>query len=89
MTDERARSIDPDLARAERRFVALSAVSVVCGVGAFVTALWISQLLVPVGTEPVSLGGAVIFSGVVFVGLVAACILIGYVAARGRPPRRD
>ena len=89
MTDGLERAFATDDARAGRRFTVLTTMSVGCGVGAFVTALWMSQLLVPVGDQPVELGGTVIFSGLLFVALVAACILLGYVAARGRAPRRD
>lgn len=87
MTDDLERAFARDDARAQRRFVVLSVLSALCGLGAFVDALWMSSLLVPVDGQPVEIGAAVIFSGVLFVTLVPLCIVLGYVAARGRPRR--
>ena len=78
----------PDDAHAQRRFVLLSIVSGVCGVGAFAVSLWMSALLSPVDGAPVQLGSAVLLSGVVFIALLTGCIVLGYVAARRRPRRR-
>ena len=88
MTDDLERAFAADDARAQRRFVVLTTLSVACGVAAFADALWMSSLLVPVDGQPVEIGTAVIASGILFVTLVPLCIVLGYVAARGRPRRR-
>lgn len=88
MTDELERAFAADDARAERRFVVLTALSIVCGVAAFAVTLWMSSLLVPADGQPVEFSATVLLSGLIFVTLVTLCIVLGYVAARGRP-RRD
>jgi hypothetical protein len=81
-------SCDVD-ARARRRSTWLTVGSVACGVAAFVVAIVISQLLVPPDGGSVEIGAAVLTGGVVFGVLIALCIVLGYVGARTRPPRRD
>lgn len=88
MTDDLEKAFAADDARARRRFVVLTTLSVACGAGAFAVTLWMSSLLVPVDGRPVEIDGAVLLSGVLFVTLVPLCIVLGYVAARGRPRRR-
>jgi hypothetical protein len=83
VTDDLVRPSADD-SRARRRFVVLSVLSVLCGLGAFVDALWMSSLLVPVDGAAVEIDATVILSGVLFVTLVPLCIVLGYVAARGR-----
>jgi TRAP-type C4-dicarboxylate transport system permease small subunit len=66
-------------------FTALVVVSVVCGLAAFAVVLWVSAVLADPATAGVStqtVGGMVAFGA-----LVVACILVGYYAARRRPPR--
>jgi hypothetical protein len=87
VTDDLERAFAADDARADRRFVVLTTLSVLCGVGAFAVTLWMSSLLVPVDGRPVEIGAAVILSGILFVALVPLCIVLGYVAARGRTRR--
>lgn len=66
-------------------FAGLVVVSVACGVAAFVVVIWVSLLLADPATTGVT-GGTV--GGMVAFGLLlVACILIGYYAARRRPPR--
>jgi hypothetical protein len=88
VSDDLERAFAADDARARRRFVVLTVLAALCGVAAFADALWMSSLLVPVDGRPVEIGSLVILSGVLFVTLVPLCIVLGYVAARGRPPRR-
>ena len=62
--------------------------SVLTGLLAFVDAVWLSQLLIPGdAASSVELTPLIIGLAVVFPLLVGACIVLGYVAARRRPPR--
>jgi TRAP-type C4-dicarboxylate transport system permease small subunit len=66
-------------------FTALVVVAVLCGLAAFAVVLWVSAVLAEPATAGVSaqtVGGMVAFGA-----LVVACILVGYYAARRRPPR--
>jgi hypothetical protein len=64
--------------------------SVLTGVLAFVDAIWLSQLLIPSDqASSVELTPLVVGLAVLFPLLVAACIVVGYVAARRRPPRDE
>jgi hypothetical protein len=69
-----------------RGFVALVVGSVVSGVAAFVVAIVMSELLVPAEGQSLEIGAPVMVCIVAFVVLLAACIVLGYVAARRRPP---
>ena len=66
-------------------FTALVVLAVLCGVAAFAVVLWVSAVLADPATAGVStatVGGMVAFGA-----LVVTCILVGYYAARRRPPR--
>ncbi len=71
-----------------RAYTAMVWASVLTGVLAFVVAVWLSQLLIPAdAASSVELTPLVVGLAVVFPLLVGACIVLGYVAARRRPPR--
>ena len=62
--------------------------SVITGVAAFVVAIALSQLLIPAdAASSVELTPTIVALAVGFPLLVGACIVLGYVAARRRPPR--
>lgn len=64
--------------------------SVLTGVLAFVVAVWLSQLLIPAdAASSVELTPLIVGLAVVFPLLVGACIVLGYVAARRRPPHDE
>jgi hypothetical protein len=60
--------------------------AVLCGVGAFVAAGWLSLLLTPGDSGTVELGAGVITLLVAFIVLLTLCMVLGYTAARRRPP---
>ena len=72
----------------QRGYTLMVWASVITGVLAFVDAVWLSQLLIPAdAASSVELTPLIIGLAVVFPLLVGACIVLGYVAARRRPPR--
>jgi hypothetical protein len=73
-----------------RAYTLLVWASVVTGLLAFVDAVWLSQLLIPADPgSSVELTPFVVLLTVLFPLLVGACIVLGYVAARRRPPRDE
>ena len=71
----------------QRGYTLMLWASVITGVLAFVDAVWLSQLLIPAdAASSVELTPTIVTLTVVFPLLVGACIVLGYVAARRRPP---
>lgn len=74
----------------QRGYTLMVWASVITGVLAFVDAVWLSQLLIPAdAASSVELTPFVVLLTVLFPLLVGACIVLGYVAARRRPPRDE
>lgn len=74
----------------QRGYTLMVWASVLTGVLAFVDAVWLSQLLIPAdAASSVELTPFIVFLTVLFPLLVGACIVLGYVAARRRPPRAE
>lgn len=60
--------------------------SVASGVGSFVAMIWASMLLAaPEDGRDLEVGLPVLVMMVLFLALLVACIVLGYVAARRRP----
>lgn len=73
-----------------RAYTTMVWASVLTGLLAFVDAIWLSQLLIPAdAASSVEVTPLIIGLAVVFPLLVGACIVLGYVAARRRPPRAE
>lgn len=74
----------------ERGYKAMVWAAVAVGVLAFLDSLWLSMLLAPTdAAASVELTPLVVALAVLFPILVGACIVLGYVAARRRPPRPE
>jgi hypothetical protein len=74
----------------ERGYRAMVWASVLTGVVAFADALVLSQVLIPAdAASSVELTPTIVALAVAFPLLVGACIVLGYVAARRRPPRAE
>lgn len=72
----------------ERGYRAMVWAAVLMGVVAFVDSVWLSMLLAPTdAAASVELTPLVVALAVLFPIFVGACIVLGYVAARRRPPR--
>jgi hypothetical protein len=59
--------------------------SVVSGIGSFVAMIWASMLLAAPSEGKLEIGLPVLVMMLLFLGLLVACIVLGYVAARRRP----
>jgi hypothetical protein len=59
--------------------------SVVSGIGSFVAMIWASMLLAAPSEAKLEIGLPVLVMMLLFLGLLVACIVLGYVAARRRP----
>lgn len=82
--DELERLVRPDRPRGYRLLLAGSIVS---GVACFAVTVVISQLLAPAdATSSVEITPALLVLLALFAVLLAACIALGYAAARRRPP---
>jgi len=60
--------------------------SVVSGIGSFVAMIWASMLLAAPTEGRLEIGLPVLVMMLLFLGLLVACIVLGYVGARRRPP---
>jgi hypothetical protein len=82
--DELERLVRPEHPRGYR---ALLAGSIVSGVACFVVTVLISQLLVPAdASSSVEITPLMLALLALFAVLLAACIALGYAAARRKPP---
>ena len=76
---------DPFEAAPDRVRTWLIVGSVVSGVGSFVAMIWASMLLAAPSEGELVIGFPVLVMMLLFVVLLVACIVLGYVAARRRP----
>lgn len=63
--------------------------SVASGVGSFAAVIWFSMLLATPEQGDLEIGLPVLVALLAFLVLLVACIVLGYVAARRRPPVGD
>ena len=85
MTDDDTPDAALAAGRARRVSTILTMGSVLCGVAAFAASVAASQLLGAPPDPANVISVAVIACLVLFIGLLAGCIVMGYAAARRRP----
>jgi cation transporter-like permease len=86
VSDDDAPGVPETAERARRVSTYLTVGAVLCGIGAFVASVLASQLLGAPPDPTNVISAAVIACLVVFIVLLAGSIVLGYAAARRRPP---